>query len=286
MVDKIPSGIFGLNGLIAGGFNVNSATVLIGSSGAGKTIFATQYLKKGMEMGQEGIYITLDEPPEQIIHEAVEMGWPDIETYLEEEMLVFVDASGKQFSDFIRTELMEFVSDWKGSSARIVVDPLTPVMWSSKEKYEQRDLISFLFREVKKIGTVLCTLEEHGLTGDLSHPDTIIPMYLADSVIHLRYTIHGEKTERRLKVIKCRRSKHSHKSYQYFIVKGPGILVQSGSEVKGGDIKERINNLRPDMRDRVRQMMKHISKETLEGVELSEILNIIVTDIEMELENK
>ena len=52
MVKKISSGIFGLDALIDGGFNEDSATVVIGSSGAGKTILATQYLRRGLEKGQ------------------------------------------------------------------------------------------------------------------------------------------------------------------------------------------------------------------------------------------
>jgi circadian clock protein KaiC len=282
MVKKIASGIFGLDALIDGGINETSATVVIGSSGAGKTILATQFLRRGLERGQEGIYITLDEPPKQIIHEAVEMGWADIETYLEQDLLAFIDASGKQFSDFIRQELLEFVEDWKGSKARIVVDPLTPVMWSSKEKYEQRDLISFLFRETKKIGTVLCTLEEHGLSGDLSHPDTIIPMYLSDAVIHLRYMSQEEQTLRKLKIIKCRLSRHSHKSFQYFILKGPGMLIRSekANKQKIGDVTKRLNDLPEEVKENIKNVMKDISKQSVEGMELPEVLQIIVTDYE------
>jgi len=285
MVTKIPSGIFGLNALLDGGINEGSATVVIGSSGAGKTILATQFLRKGLELGQEGIYITLDEPPKQIVQEAIEMGWPDIKRYLEDDLLAFIDASGKQFSDFVRTELAEFVKEWKGSKARIVVDPLTPLMWSSKEKYEQRDLVSFLFRETKTIGTVLCTLEEHGLSGDLSHPDTIIPMYLSDAVLHLKNVLHDDLTLRRLKIIKCRQSRHSHKSHQYFIVKGPGVLVktQDFDRQKMPDVTKRLNLLPIDARDKVREMMKGLSKQNLEGIELSEILQIVVQDYEYDL---
>jgi KaiC/GvpD/RAD55 family RecA-like ATPase len=285
MVVKIPSGIYGLNALMDGGINESSATVVIGSSGAGKTILATQFLRKGLELGQEGIYITLDEPPKQIVNEAMEMGWPDIKRYLEDDLLAFIDASGKQFSDFVRTELAEFVKEWKGSKARIVVDPLTPVMWSSKEKYEQRDLISFLFRETKTIGTVLCTLEEHGLAGDLSHPDTIIPMYLSDSVIHLKYVIHDDQTLRMIKIIKCRQSRHSHKSHQYFIVKGPGLVVKpiDFDRQKMPDVTKRLNQLPENARENIREMMKSLSKQNLEGIELPEVLQIIVQDYEYDL---
>ena len=75
---KIRSGILGLNPLIDGGINENSTTVVIGASGAGKTTFATQFIRMGLEQGQEGIFVSLDENKEQIIREAVEMGWSEV----------------------------------------------------------------------------------------------------------------------------------------------------------------------------------------------------------------
>ncbi|MFQ6107803.1 MAG: RAD55 family ATPase [Thermoplasmata archaeon] len=222
---KIRSGVYGLNPLMDGGINVNTTTVVIGSSGAGKTTFATQFLRRGLESGEDAIFITLDEAPAQIVHESKLMGWEDMEDYLENEQMVFVDAGGKQFSKFIQKELAEFVDEWAGHRARIVIDPLTPVLWSVEDKYSQRELVSFLLRETRKIGTVLCTLEEHGVMGDLSGPEIIIPMYLADNVIHLRYKSHESPEKRDLKIVKCRSSKHSRAWHPYGIMKGVGLFV-------------------------------------------------------------
>ncbi len=222
---KLKSGIYGLNPLLDGGMNENSTTVVIGRSGAGKTTFATQFIRRGLQDGQEGIFVSLDENKEQIIREAVEMGWSDILDYLEDELLVFIDASGREFSNFIRKELPSFVAEWKGSNARIAIDPLTPVMWSTKDLYEQRDLIGFMLKQTRRVGTVLCTLEDHG-QYDLSSPETVIPMYLSDCVIHLRF--NGEEADhiRSLKILKCRSSRHSQATHPYEIVRGFGILLQ------------------------------------------------------------
>jgi KaiC/GvpD/RAD55 family RecA-like ATPase len=225
---KIKSGIYGLNPLLDGGINVNSTTVVIGASGAGKTTFATQFIRRGLEEGQEGIFVSLDENKEQIIREAVEMGWTEILDYLDEEKLVFIDASGKEFASFIKKELPAFVAEWSGADTRISIDPLTPVMWSTEDHYEQRDLIGFMLKELRKVGTVLSTLEEHGTAGDLSGPETVIPMYLADCVLHLRYRSTDEGVARRLKIVKCRSSAHSELSHPYHIVRGLGLVVERG----------------------------------------------------------
>jgi KaiC/GvpD/RAD55 family RecA-like ATPase len=212
-----------------GGINSNTITAVIGSSGAGKTTFATYFLKRGLEQGEDAIFITLDEEPKQIIKEVIQMGWDNIEDYIDEGAMVFVDAGGKQFSDFIKTELAGFVEEWKGYNARIVIDPLTPVLWSVTHRYEQRDIVSFLLRETRKIGTVVSTLEEHSVMGDLSGPDLVIPMYLADNVIHLRYKSHESPERRDLKIIKCRSSRHSNFWHPYKIVKGSGIIIQEAA---------------------------------------------------------
>src|SRR3972149_3850152 len=154
---KVKSGVYGLNALMDGGINEHTTTVVVGPPGAGKTPFATQYLRRGLEEGEDAVFITLDEAPQEIIKNAKLMGWEDAESYIESGNMVFVDAGGKQFSNFRRRELAEFVREWEGHAARIVVDPLTPVLWSVKEKYEQRELVSVLLRHPRRFRTAPLT---------------------------------------------------------------------------------------------------------------------------------
>lgn len=268
---KIKSGIYGLNDLIDGGMNENSTTVVIGSSGAGKTTFASQFIRRGLEDGQEGIFVSLDENKEQIIREAVEMGWSEILEYLDDELLVFIDASGREFSNFIKKELPAFVSDWSGSKARIAIDPLTPVMWSTKDPYEQRDLIGFMLKQTRKVGTVLCTLEEHGGTSDLSGAETVIPMYLADCVVHLRYIPLEGGVSRMMKIIKCRSSRHSEYSHPYFIMKGLGLVVEKGdfqeitSDSISKEMKERLVEKKASLPSKVYDRLEKALDELTDG---------------------
>ena len=279
---KIKSGIFGLNPLLDGGINENSTTVVIGRSGAGKTTFATQFIRRGLMDGQEGIFVSLDENKEQIIREAVEMGWSDILDYLRDELLVFIDASGREFSNFIRKELPAFVEDWKGSNARIAVDPLTPVMWSTKDNYEQRDLIGFMLKQTRKVGTVLCTLEEHG-GGDLTSPETVIPMYLADCVIHLRYSAEGADADRELKIVKARSSRHSRHAHPYHIIRGLGLIVEAGEYTRSTSTKipSQLRQLlqKPDVpravADRVERLLEGLTDDDFRNLKPEQLLDLI-----------
>lgn len=271
-MEKIKSGVYGLNALMDGGINDHTTTIVVGSPGAGKTTFATQFLRRGLESGEDAVFITLDEAPQEIIKNAKLMGWEDAEAYLDSGNMVFVDAGGKQFGNFIRRELAEFVREWEGHTARIVVDPLTPVLWSVHEKYEQRELVSFLLRQTRKIGTVLCTLEEHGVVADLSAPELIIPMYLGDNVIHLRYASHEHPERRELKIIKCRNSKHSRAWHPYGIVRGAGLYVRRVPEEK----KTAAN--RAKVEAEVRKIMDGLAPEgTLNGKALANLTRTVET---------
>ena len=222
---------------------------------------------------------------EQIIREAVEMGRSDILDYLDDEQLVFIDASGREFSNFIRKELPAFVADWKGSNARIAIDPLTPVLWSTKDLYEQRDLIGFMFKETRKVGTVLCTLEEHGAT-DLTGPETVIPMYLADCVIHLRFDHVAAKHTRELQIIKCRNSRHDQEPHPYEILKGLGIVLQDVDLHRTATAKvpsQLRQMLLPraiprDVRDRLEKSLDSLTDEDFRTLKPEQVLELILQE--------
>ncbi|OLD91534.1 circadian clock protein KaiC [Euryarchaeota archaeon 13_1_20CM_4_64_14] len=282
---KIRSGIYGLNPLLDGGVNENSTTVVIGRSGAGKTTLATQFIRRGLQDGQEGVFVSLDENKEQIIREAVEMGWSDILDYLDNELLVFIDASGREFSNFIRKELPAFVADWKGSNARIVVDPLTPVLWSTKDLYEQRDLIGYMFKQTRKVGTVLCTLEEHG-PGDLAGPETVIPMYLADCVVHLKFNSDHANPSRLLNIVKCRNSRHSPSAHAFQIVRGLGIVIEGVDGRKAVSAKAPsqlrqlllTHSMPKNVRDALEKSLDGLTDEDFRSLKPEQVLELIIQE--------
>ena len=229
---RVETGIMGLDSLLEGGFLDRSVVVLIGSSGTGKTTFALQYLVRGLEIGEQALYVSLEEPPEQIVKAGEAMGF-DIASHVDKD-LFFIHLKGKNFKKMIEEQLPQLVQARSGYnlSTRVVIDPMTPVIWATAEKLEQRELIGRLFYTLKELGVVLCTVEEHSRPGEPLGEDVLLPMYLSDGAIQLEFFPIGGAFNRTLRILKMRNVHHGEGVYPYIFSKGVGIIVRSGrSEV-------------------------------------------------------
>jgi len=226
-MERIKTGIFGLDQLIEGGVRDNTAIVIVGSSGTGKTTFAMQFLMHGIDNGEQGLYVTMEESPEQIMKEAEMMGWDMKKHY--EKSLFFIHLKGKNFKKMIEEQLPNLVkarSDYD-IRTRVVIDPMTPVIWATDDKLEQRELIGKLFYTLKELGVVMATVEEHSKPGEIIGEDVLLPIYLSDGVIDLEYYPIGGAFNRTLKIIKMRGTHHGEGVYPYIFARGVGVIVRS-----------------------------------------------------------
>ncbi|MEM7825366.1 MAG: ATPase domain-containing protein, partial [Candidatus Aenigmatarchaeota archaeon] len=82
-LERVETGIPGLDRLIEGGFVKGSAVLIAGETGTGKTIFSTQYIWCGLQKGENVVYITLEEPAEDIITQALQFGM-DLKPYIQQ----------------------------------------------------------------------------------------------------------------------------------------------------------------------------------------------------------
>jgi circadian clock protein KaiC len=88
---KAPTGIHGFDELSRGGLPRGRTTLVMGTPGSGKTVFALQTLVNGArERGEPGIFVAFEESSRQIIANAAAFGW-DIPA-LEARHLFFLDA--------------------------------------------------------------------------------------------------------------------------------------------------------------------------------------------------
>ena len=75
MVERVSSGITGLDKHMEGGFVKNSINLISGATGTGKTIFGLQYILDGLQKGENGVYISLEQEPEDIFADVAIFGW-------------------------------------------------------------------------------------------------------------------------------------------------------------------------------------------------------------------
>ena len=62
---KTPTGISGLDEITNGGFPQGRPTLICGSAGCGKTLFAIQFLAKGiMDYNEPGVFMSFEESAE------------------------------------------------------------------------------------------------------------------------------------------------------------------------------------------------------------------------------
>jgi KaiC/GvpD/RAD55 family RecA-like ATPase len=72
---KISSGIPGLDKMLNGGFIEGRPYLVIGGPGAGKSIFTMQFLMVSINRGENALYVTLEEPFDEIRQNMATFGW-------------------------------------------------------------------------------------------------------------------------------------------------------------------------------------------------------------------
>ncbi len=66
-IEKLSLGIPGFDQISLGGLPKHKTTLVTGSVGSGKTIFAAQFLAEGITHAHEkGVFVTLEEAPDEL----------------------------------------------------------------------------------------------------------------------------------------------------------------------------------------------------------------------------
>ena len=76
-LEKRPTGIPGLDRLTHGGLPFGQATLIVGQTGAGKTVLSLQILAHAVAEGDGGVFVTFEESPAQVSRNADSFCWGD-----------------------------------------------------------------------------------------------------------------------------------------------------------------------------------------------------------------
>ena len=83
---RLPSAVPGLTDMMGGGIQEATSAVIVGTSGAGKSLVALSFLIATAQLGKPALYVTFEERGEQLVRNAEQLGWP-IRDYLEQGLL-------------------------------------------------------------------------------------------------------------------------------------------------------------------------------------------------------
>ncbi|RLI30435.1 MAG: KaiC domain-containing protein [Candidatus Hecatellales archaeon] len=90
-VERVKTGIEGLDEILHGGIPRRNIVLLSGGPGTGKTILAQQFLFNGLLAGEPGVYVALEEHPVQVRVNMAQFGW-EVRKFEEEGLFAIVDA--------------------------------------------------------------------------------------------------------------------------------------------------------------------------------------------------
>ncbi|MEM9772295.1 MAG: circadian clock protein KaiC, partial [Cyanobacteria bacterium P01_D01_bin.73] len=229
-VQKIRTAIEGFDDISHGGLPVGRATLVSGTSGTGKTLFATQFLYNGIvSFNEPGIFVTFEESPADIITNAQSFGW-DLQELIDAGKLFILDASpdpdGQDIvGNFDLSALIERIqyAIRKYKAKRVSIDSITAV-------FQQYDAASVVRREIfrlvarlKSVGvTTVMTTERDQEYGPVARFG--VEEFVSDNVTIMRNVLEGERRRRTLEILKLRGTTHMKGEYP-FTMTNNGISI-------------------------------------------------------------
>ena len=204
-MNKVKTGIPGLDELMQGGIQQGRSVLVTGAPGTGKSILALQFIIAGAQQGEPGLFISAEESAAQVRQNARDIGFP-IDKYEKEGKIVLMEqemSSKKLVSIATPLSIIK-----KKGIKRVALDSLTlfDYMHVAGEMDYRREVLSFI-QVMKESGVTLFATSEKTIT------DTTVMRYeaedfLFDGVILLIAVRKGASFERVVHVVKMRGQSH------------------------------------------------------------------------------
>ena len=245
-VKKLPTGIPGLDLITVGGLPMARTTLVTGSAGSAKTIFAVQFLAQGIKSGESGVFVTFEESPADIRTNMIGLGW-DIADWERAGKWAFVDASPQPEETIVTGAydlgaLMARVENAvaKVSATRVSLDSLGAIFTQFSDAAVVRRELFRISTALKALGvTSVMTAERNNEYGEISRFG--VEEFVADNVIILRNVLDDEKRRRTIETLKFRGTPHQKGEYPFTVIPGEGIIVIPLSAIQ---LKQRSTNIR------------------------------------------
>lgn len=230
-VERIESGIPGLDKLIEGGFVRNSVNLVAGQTGTGKTLMCMQYLLHGLKKGENGLYITLEQKEDEILQDVGRFGWDvEFQKYIKAGKLLLSPLEPTGMRE-LTTATVNYVK--KINAKRFVLDSLSiaTMGWKIGEMDVTKiraEVFAFI-RSLKNLGVTSLLITEIPETDVKALSRFGFEEFLADGIIKLNYLGIGEAAYNNVEIRKMRRTAHAKGNFSIEFAKdGLKIFVEKG----------------------------------------------------------
>lgn len=220
-IERVNTGISGLDEMIAEGFWRGSTTLIAGPTGSGKTILGLHFAREGAAHGEESLYVGFQENPTQLARVMSNFGWLDGPTNGLGFDLLYCSPVEVQL-DTVAREIFRRVRD--GKVKRVVIDALGDLERGSLDSERFSDFIYALTQWFAAQNVTCLMTYELTTLFDVKGISNNDVSNLSDNIVLLRFR-EGPELQRMLQIIKTRGSAHDSREHELEIT-SKGILVR------------------------------------------------------------
>jgi circadian clock protein KaiC len=218
-------GIKRLDDILGGGVPQGHMVLISGNTGTGKTMFGMHFLAQGMKVGENAVFVALEEPIEQVKKTAIAHGW-DFNRYEKERRMIFITANLIDVSnDKLLYQIITAVEDIKAK--RVVLDSVSSLFSATMGEEQVRQFMLQVSRYFKAKG-ITCIMNYLTSSSFGAERGQLLSSFLTnemrlssliDGIVMLLYVERGQKIKKLLNVLKLRGSQHSKDIFGYEIEK-------------------------------------------------------------------
>jgi circadian clock protein KaiC len=231
--ERVRTDIRGLDEMLQGGFLPQTANLVEGPPGTGKSTLGMQFIYNGIQYHNEpGLILTFEEFPQQFYRDAESFGWDFRKLESEGKLRVIMTSPEVSRSDLesvggtIETQAREM------GARRILVDSISHFDQLAVDPIETRSIVYSFINALKREGlTSVLTRESPVLLGGEEEKNALA--YVVDSYIMLRYVEIESAIHKALLVLKLRGSDHA-KDIRQFEITSHGVEIMSRFEGQEG----------------------------------------------------
>jgi circadian clock protein KaiC len=247
-IEKVETGIPGFDFIADGGLPKDRITLISGTAGSAKTVFAAQFLAEGIKSGSSGgVFVTFEESPADIRKNMEGFGW-EIESWEADGKWAFVDASphpgdeAKIIGNYDLGALLARIDHavQKAGASRVSMDSLGAVFSQFPNHSTVRSELLRISSALKKMGvTAVMTMECPEDNVRVSRFG--VEEFVVDNVIILRNTLEDEKRRRTVEILKFRGTGHQKREFPFTVLPEQGIIVIPLSSI---ELKQKSSAIR------------------------------------------